>query len=292
MASFMLLADRTSCTAASSLPCWGRERERARERIEELERSNRILRSGWRTLARSSRRRTDELDAPKKDPELLFSLQLRGLNISSEERVLEDPARAAGQAAPPAMPTASPAVAAAPTPAATSQRSSNLGGRQGCCSFSQAPQVPKRSAHALGATATLSTLQLLRAQEALHITGPAYDLRRRLRLPGRAVCRVLGQLRAEGLQGCEPHGPSAYEVRWRAVCSAAQTVRDGGRPLPVAGQGAGLGFLPGHPQQSGVRRTLGTSCGSRPRDAEACAAGAGGWGPCWAAQNRPGRSGL
>ena len=25
------------------------------------------------------------------------------------------------------------------------------------------------------------------------------------------------------------------------VCSAAQTVRDGGRPLPVAGQGAGLG---------------------------------------------------
>ena len=26
-----------------------------------------------------------------------------------------------------------------------------------------------------------------------------------------------------------------------AVCSAAQTVRDGGRPLPVAGQGAGLG---------------------------------------------------
>ena len=25
VASFMLLADRTSCTAASSLPCWGRK---------------------------------------------------------------------------------------------------------------------------------------------------------------------------------------------------------------------------------------------------------------------------
>ena len=36
---------------------------------------------------------------------------------------------------------------------------------------------------------------------------------------------------------------SLYEVRCRlrAVCSAAQTVRDGGRPLPVAGQRAGLG---------------------------------------------------
>ena len=75
---------------------------------------------------------------------------------------------------------------------------------------------------------------------------PASSRRRSTSLGRPMICglgRVLGQLRAEGLCGCEPHSPCAYEVRCRlsAVCSAAQTVRDGGRPLPVAGQGAGLG---------------------------------------------------
>ena len=74
-------------------------------------------------------------------------------------------------------------------------------------------------------------------QKALHVTGPAYDLRRRARtgqhVQAHVLRCVLGQLRAEGLRGCEPRGPCAYEVRCRlsAVCSAAQTVRDGGRPL-------------------------------------------------------------
>ena len=93
-----------------------------------------------------------------------------------------------------------------------------------------------------------ATLHLLRAlprlvQEALHVTGPADDLRRRLRRATHLLSGVLGQLRAESLRGCEPRGPCAYEVRCRlrAVCSAAQAVRDGGRPLPVAGQRAGLG---------------------------------------------------
>ena len=102
---------------------------------------------------------------------------------------------------------------------------------------------------------------------------------------------ILGELRAEGLRGCEPRGPCAYEVRCRlsAVCSAAQTVRDGGRPLPVAGQRPASGSPAGRPQQSGFRRTLGTSaqgarprpwplreCGSLPWEllAGACAAGA------------------
>ena len=118
------------------------------------------------------------------------------------------------------------------------------------------------SAHALGGNGNLpllrshgrrllkrrATLHLLRAlpclvQEALHVTGPAYDLRRRLRrartgqhVQAHVLSRVLGQLRAESLRGCKPRGPCLS-----AVCSAAQAVRDGGRPLPVAGQGAGLG---------------------------------------------------
>ena len=110
------------------------------------------------------------------------------------------------------------------------QRSSNLarGGRQGCCSFCQASQVAKGSAHALGGNGHLSLLRchgrrllngLRRAalhllcalprlvQEALHVTGPAYDLRRRLRRartgthlggrrPGRAESGRPARLRA------------------------------------------------------------------------------------------------
>ena len=68
----------------------------------------------------------------------------------------------------------------------------------------------------------------------------AGDPRRRLRrartgqhVQTHVLRRVLGQLRAESLRGCEPRGPCAYEVRCRlsAVCSAAQAVRDGGRPV-------------------------------------------------------------
>ena len=70
---------------------------------------------------------------------------------------------------------------------------------------------------------------------------------RRLRLAGQhdqahVLSRVLGQLRAEGLRGCKPRGPCTYEVRRRlsAVCSAAQTARDGGRALTVVRQRVGL----------------------------------------------------
>ena len=114
---------------------------------------------------------------------------------------------------------------------------------------------------------------------------------------------VLGQLRAESLRGCKPRGPCAYEVRCRlrAVCSAAQAVRDGGRPLPVAGQGAGLGvsrqvvlnkagsavpLVPLRQPHVLVRGLCGELL------AEACAAEAAGWGPRWTLRNRPGRSGL
>ena len=84
-------------------------------------------------------------------------------------------------------------------------------------------------------------LKLLKAKR--EVPGAAERRLRRARTGQQHVlCRVLGQLRVEGLRGCKPRGPP-YEVRCRlrAVCSAAQAVRDGGRPLPVAGQGAGLG---------------------------------------------------
>ena len=51
-----------------------RERERARERVEELNAATEFSACGWRTSARSSRKRTDELeDARAKNPELSFS---------------------------------------------------------------------------------------------------------------------------------------------------------------------------------------------------------------------------
>ena len=195
----MLLADRTSCTAASSLPCWGRK------------------------------------------------------------GVLQHPARAAGEATGCAARNAhgQPRRCRCANSRRGSRRSSNLSRRgcEGCCSFSQAPRrqrqpcpppqprppSPQRPAprHAPPPARLV--------QEALHVTGPAYDLRRWLRrartgqhIQADVLSGVLKQLRAEGLRGCEPRGPCAYEVRLSAVCSAAQTARDGGRPLPVAGQGAGL----------------------------------------------------
>ena len=130
------------------------------------------------------------------------------------------------------MPTASPAVAAAPTPAAPGNLA--RGGRQGCCSFSQAPQVPKGSAHALGGNGHLSLLRChgRRLLDGLRSTScarcPASSRRRSTSLGRPMICRrlrrartgqhvqahvlgrVLGQLRAEGLRGCEPRSP---EVR-------------------------------------------------------------------------------
>ena len=44
-----------------------------------------------------------------------------------------------------------------------------------------------------------------------------------------------------GPGACGVDAESGRPARLRAPCSAAQTVRDGGRPLPVAGQRAGLG---------------------------------------------------
>ena len=68
-------------------------------------------------------------------------------------------------------------------------------------------------------------------QEAIHhVTGPAYDLRRRLvwartgqHVQAHVLSRILGQLRAEGLRGCEPRGPCAYKVR--AACAPSAVLR-------------------------------------------------------------------
>ena len=90
------------------------------------------------------------------------------------------------------------------------------------------------------------------------------------RVQAHVLSCVLGQLRAESLRGCKSRCPCAYEVRCRlrAVCSAAQTVRDGGRPLPVAGQGAGLQII-GRP--SDVERLL-DEAGQRAQEVECGAA--------------------
>ena len=179
----------------------------------------------------------------------------------------------------------------------TSQRSSNLA-RGGCCSFCQAPQVPKGSVggngNAFAQRPALRHAPLLCAlprliQEALHVTGPAYDLRRRLRLARtgqhvqvHVLSCVLGQLRVEGLRGCEPPERRLQCCAgWRAAPARCWPAR---RPR---------GLPPGHPQQSGFR--LGTSAqGARPRPwpAEAVLENClQGWGPRWTVQNRPGRQG-
>ena len=137
-------------------------------------------------------------------PDVLHGRVLAAL-LGPEERVLQHPARAARQAVGCAAckPNGQPRRCRRANSRRASQRSSNLarGGRQGCCSFRQPPQVTKGSAHALGGNGHLALLRchgrrllyclrraalLLRAlprlvQEALHVTGPAYDLRRRLR---------------------------------------------------------------------------------------------------------------
>ena len=158
-------------------------------------------------------------------PDVLHGRPLAAL-LGPEERVLQHPARACAAC----KPNGQPSRCRRANSRRASQRSSNLarGGRQGCCSFRQAPQVPKGSAHALGGNdlsllrcrrllnGLHAALHLLRAlprlvQEALHVTGPAYDVRRRLRrartgqhVQAHVLGRVLGQLRAEGLRGCEP----------------------------------------------------------------------------------------
>ena len=97
-----------------------------------------------------------------------------------------------------------------------------------------------------------------------------------------------------------PCGSCAHEVRCRlrAVCSAAQTARDGGRALPVVRQRVGLrvsckvvlaeAVSSSHPRKA--------HCGSAEAFLGNCLQGrvlqGPGWGPRWTAQNRPGRSGL
>ena len=64
------------------------------------------------------------------------------------------------------------------------------------------------------------------------------------------VCRVLGQLRAEGLRGCEPAAPAP--MRSAAACAPSaelRTVHDGEWPLPAAAAPAGSSAR--YPQQSG-----------------------------------------
>ena len=52
---------------------------------------------------------------------------------------------------------------------------------RGRCSFCQAPQIPKGSAHALGGNGNLTLLRSHRCAT-LYVVGSAYDLQRRLRL--------------------------------------------------------------------------------------------------------------
>ena len=146
------------------------------------------------------------------------------------------------------------------------QRSSNLarGGRQAAAPSARPPRYPKAPpATSSAATAAVSSTACAAPRStscarcpassrrrSYYVVGPTYDLRRRLRLArtgqhvqAHVLGCVLGQLRAEGLRGCEPCCSCAYEVRCRlsAVGRAAQTVRDGWRALTVACQGAGLG---------------------------------------------------
>ena len=126
--------------------------------------------------------------------------------------------------------------------------------------------MPEGPAHTLGGNGYLSllrshccrllyglccaTLHLLRAlprlvQEALYVVGSTDDLWwLRLRpLAGQYVHAdvlgsVLGELGAEGLHRREPCCSCAHKVRCclRSIGRAAQTARDGGRPLTVVRQ--------------------------------------------------------
>ena len=173
-------------------------------------------------------------------PDVLHGRVLAAL-LGPEERVLQHPARAAREAVGCAARNAhgQPRRCRRANCRRASQRSSNLarGGRQGCCSFCQAPRYPKApptpsaakatspssaataavSSTACAAPRSTSCAHCPASQEALHVTGPAYDLRRRLRLArtgqhvqAHVLSRVLRQLRAEG---CEPRGLCAYARR-------------------------------------------------------------------------------
>ena len=222
-------------------------------------------------------------------PDVLHGRVLAAL-LGPEERVLEDPARAARQAVGCAARNAhgQPRRCRRANSRRAGQRSSNLarGGRPFC----QAPQVPEGSAHALGGNGHLSLLRshgrrllyclraalhLLRAlprlvQEALHVTGPADDLQRRLRRPGRGSTFR-----------------RTYSAAWKACApmrsAGRRSVMEGG-PCPLlasAKAGSAVPLLP--PRKAHVRPWPLRECGSLPREllAGTCAAEAVGWGPRW-----------
>ena len=172
-------------------------------------------------------------------PDVLHGRVLAAL-LGPEERVLQHPARAAretvGCAArnahgqPPLPPRQLP-----PRQPAFQQPRPRWA--QGCCSFCQAPPGPAPrppSSTACAAPHSTSCARCPASSRRRSTSEPAAEAARTgQHVQAHVLGGVLGQLRAEGLRGCKPRGPCAYEVRCRlrAVCSAAQTFRDGGRPL-------------------------------------------------------------
>ena len=193
-----------------------------------------------------------------------------------------------------------------------SQRSSNLarGGRQSSGPFCQAPQVPKGSAHALGGNGHLALLRshccrllyclraalhLLRALPRLVQKAPLTSLGR----PMTAAAAALGGAARLGARTqLSPAAPAP--TRFAAACAPSAALRrrpvmEGGPcPLFVSASASGSPARSSSPKRFPpwylrARRTSSSVASVRK---PSCAAGAGGWGPCWTAQNRPGRSGL
>ena len=97
----------------------------------------------------------------------------------------------------------------APSPChARGRRLRNAHGQPRRCRRTNSRRASQRSSNLAYSTACAATLHLLRAlpcliQEALHITGPTYDLRRRLRL-ARTGQHVQAQLRPEAAETGKP----------------------------------------------------------------------------------------
>ena len=117
--------------------------------------------------------------------------------LGPEERVLQHARKAV---APPACPPAPPLP---PRQLPPSPASCNLA-RGGA----RAAAVQRLRPSTASAPRSTSCARCL-VQEALYVTAPAHDLQRRLRGPGATHLggRSSEELRAEGLRGCEPHGP-------------------------------------------------------------------------------------
>ena len=170
-------------------------------------------------------------------PDVLHGRVLAAL-LRPEERVLQHPARAAGQAVgPPASPTANPAVAAAPTPAVAAiapATSPAVGARAAAPSA----QVPEGPAHALGGDGDLCCRLLYGLRCAtLHLLArcPASS-RRRSTSSGRPL--ICGAYSAASWgswerKACTAASPAPAPTRSAAACAPSAALRR--RPVMEGG---------------------------------------------------------